>query len=194
MLLELIRGPLCKDYATLDLRGVHIILLEALDRLHTTLPQCLGGYALKRLEKMGVQVHLRAMVSEISRDAVRLKDGTLIPTETVIWTAGVRGVVGRRWDLTATRNMRIALLAPLEVPDYPRIYVVGDLAGVEQNGRPLPKLAPVAILAGTAATALCLLRARGNDDHRAQCRRGIHLGPHLHRIRCLVALARRSHL
>ncbi len=149
-LAELIRGPLCKDYATLDLREVHIILLEALDRLLAALPPRLGTFALKRLEQMGVQVRLRAPVAAISSEAVRLKDGTTIPTETVIWTAGVRGAADPRWGLTATRNGQIAVRPTLEVPDYPRVYIVGDLARVEQDGRPLPMLAPVAIQAGAA--------------------------------------------
>lgn len=148
---ELIRGPLCRDYYALDLREVRIVLLEALDRLLIGLPGNLGGYALKRLEKMGVQVQLRAAVSKISGDAVQLQDGTTIPTGTVIWTAGVRGAADPRWGLTATRSGQILVLPTLQVPEYPHIYVVGDLAQLEQDGERLPMLAPVAMQAGTAA-------------------------------------------
>ncbi len=147
---ELIHGPLCRDYRALDLREVHIVLLEALDHLLTALPANLGDYALKRLEKMGVEVRLRAAVSKISGDAVQLKDGTTIPTETVIWTAGVRGAADPRWGLPATRSGQIIVLPTLQVPDYPHIFVIGDLAQIEQEGQRLPMLAPVATQAGTA--------------------------------------------
>lgn len=148
---ELIRGPLCRDYRALDLREVHIVLLEALDRLLAALPPNLGDYALKRLDKMGVQVRLGAAVSKISGDAVQLRDGTTIPTGTVIWTAGVRGAADPRWGLPTTRNEQITVLPTLQVPDYPQIYVIGDLAQLEQDGKRLPMLAPVATQAGTAA-------------------------------------------
>lgn len=148
---ELIHGPLYQDYYALDLREVRIVLLEAIDHLLNTLPTKLGDYAFKRLKKMGVQVHLGAAVSKISSDAVQLQDGTTIPSGTVIWTAGVQGAADSEWGLPTTKNGQIAVLPTLQVPNYPHIYVIGDLARLEQNGERLPMLAPVAMQAGTAA-------------------------------------------
>jgi NADH:quinone reductase (non-electrogenic) len=147
-LAELIRGAICKDYAALDLREVHIVLIEALDRLLAALPVRLGDYARRRLEQMGVQVRLRAAVSAISDDAVYLKGSAAIPAETVVWTAGVRGAgEDHAFGLTPTRSGQFQVLPTLQVTDYPHIYVVGDLA---QVGR-LPMIAPVAIQEGAAA-------------------------------------------
>ncbi len=149
---ELIHGPIRQDFPHLELSQVRIVLLEALDRLLVALPEPLGAYSLKRLQHMGVDVHLGAAVSQISRDSVQLKDGTVIPTETVIWTAGVRGAGSESmWGLPTTRNGQLAVTRTLQVPNHPEIYVVGDLARMEENGRPLPMVAPVAIQQGTTA-------------------------------------------
>ncbi len=157
---ELIHGPLCRDLPKLDLREVHLVLLEAIDRLLSGQPERLGVYALERLRKMGIEVRLRAMVSAVTAGAVQLKDGTEIPAETVMWTAGVRGAGApfpldsgqdAAWGLPTARDGRMPVQPTLQVRDYPEIYVVGDLVQVEEEGMPLPMLAPVAIQQGTRA-------------------------------------------
>src|SRR5512136_2142877 len=77
-LAELIRGPLSKDYRTLDVRQARVILLEATDTLLSAMPERLRAYALARLGEMGVQVHLRAVASQVTPESVQLQDGTLI--------------------------------------------------------------------------------------------------------------------
>lgn len=151
-LAELVYGPLRRDYPALDFNAGRIITLEAVDSLLPGLPAKLGNYALQRLQSMGVQVRLGARVNEVARDAVHLEDGTVIPTMTVVWTAGVRGVPQvAAWDLPTTRTGQVAVLPTLQVPDHPEVYVIGDLAHVEVNGQPLPMVAPVAIQQGQAA-------------------------------------------
>jgi len=151
-LAELVRGPLAKDFPTLDLQEVRVVLLEARDRLLPGMPKRLQAYALKRLRQMGVKVRLQARVSRVTPEAVYLADDTLIPAETVVWTAGVRGVPQvADWGLPTARSGRVAVLPTLQVPDYPEVYIVGDLAYLEERGHPLPMLAPVAIQEGVAA-------------------------------------------
>ena len=146
---ELIHGALVKDFTTLDLQEVHLILLEALSNPLSGFPEPLQKYAVKRLTEMGVDVRLSAPVAEIAPQAVRLKDGTVIPAETVIWTAGVRGNSNNLTGLRTTRNGQIPALPTLQVEGHPEIYVVGDLAHFEEDGHPLPMIAPVAIQQGT---------------------------------------------
>jgi NADH dehydrogenase len=143
-----------------------------MDRLLSGQAERLAVYALQRLHKMGVQVRTRALVSEITSAALYLKDGAIIPTQTVVWTAGVRGAgaadppdPGRAdsWSLPETANGQIPVLSTLQVPDHPEIYVVGDLAGMEVNGKPFPLLAPVAIQQGTLA-ALNIGRQLAGQD------------------------------
>lgn len=152
-LAELIRGPLMRDYRRmLNLREVRVILLEAANSLLAGFPEPLRGYALARLRQMGVDVHLQAMVNRITPGSAHLKDGTIIPTETVVWTAGVRGVPqASLWGLPTARNGQVIVEPTLQARDHPEAYVIGDLAYVEQDGHPLPMIAPVAIQQGTAA-------------------------------------------
>jgi NADH dehydrogenase len=151
-LAELIHGALVKDFATLDFQEVHVILLEALGNLLLGFPRRLQNHALKRLAKMGVDVRLSSPVAEITPDAVLLKDGTLIPTETVVWTAGVRGnPEANAAGLPTARNGQVNVLPTLQVEGYPGIYVVGDLARFEEDRNLLPMIAPVAIQQGAHA-------------------------------------------
>jgi NADH dehydrogenase len=151
-LAELIHGPIVQDYPTLDFRQVHVVLLEAMDGLLPGLPGRLRAYALARLRRMGVEVRLQAMVSQLTSEAVHLRDGTIIPTETVVWTAGVRGdPLAQRLGLPTARDGRVVVLPTLQVPSHPEVYVIGDLAYVEEEGRPLPMMGPVAIQQGESA-------------------------------------------
>ncbi len=151
-LAELIHGPLAQDYPTLDVRQARVILLEATDSLLTHLKEQLRQYALTRLRKMGVEVRLGVAAGQITPEAVHLQDGTLIPTETVVWTAGVRGEpLASVWGLPTAHNGQVMVQPTLQLMEHPEVYVIGDLAYVEQAGRPLPMIAPVAIQQGVRA-------------------------------------------
>lgn len=151
-LAELLHRPLARDYPRLDFREARVLVLEAAGSLLPGFPDRLRAYALRRLTTMGVDVRLAATVTEITRDAARLKDGTVVPTETVVWTAGVRGEpLAEAWGLPTGRGGRVAILPTLQVPGHAEVYVVGDLANVEEGGRPLPMIAPVAIQQGRRA-------------------------------------------
>jgi NADH dehydrogenase len=151
-LAELLRGPLRKDYSKLGLRDSKVTLLEAAESLLGGLPKRLGVYALNRLRRMGVEVRLSATVSRIEPDALHLKDGTVVPAETVVWTAGVRGERSAAgWGLPVDRGGRVPVEPTLQLAGHPEIYAVGDLACFAQNGRPLPMVAPVAMQQATTA-------------------------------------------
>jgi NADH:quinone reductase (non-electrogenic) len=153
-----------KDYATLDVRQARVILLEAADTLLSAMPERLRAYALARLGKMGVQVRLRAVASQVTSESVQLQDGTAISTETVVWTAGVRGdPQAGKWGLPVARNGQVIVWPTLQAPDHPEVYVLGDLARVEQDGQPLPMIAPVAIQQGVAVARNIARQAAGQS-------------------------------
>jgi NADH dehydrogenase len=148
-LAELVRVPLRRDYPDLDFHQVHILLLEATDRLLTGVPERLHNYTLKHLTQMGVDVQLSSHVSQITSRAVVLKDGRIIPTETVVWTAGVGGLsLPQNWNFPTRRNGQVEVLPTLQVADHDDLYIVGDLAHVEQDGHPLQLIATVATQEG----------------------------------------------
>ena len=159
-LAELIRGPLAKDYLALDPTEMHVILLEAAERLLPAFPARLAVYAEKRLKRMGVEIHLRAAVCRITAEGVEFDDGVNFPADTVVWTAGVQG---RQFeaDLPKLKNGQVQVLPTLQSSDHPEVYVIGDLAHLEGAGSLLPMLGPVATQQGTAAARNILRQLRG---------------------------------
>ena len=70
----------------------------------------------------------------------------------MVWTAGVRGAsMDGDWNLPTAPNGQVMVLPTLQLPDRPEVYVIGDLARIVGNQRPLPMTAPVAIQQGQAA-------------------------------------------
>ncbi len=151
-LAELVRGPAMKDYPALNPGEARVALLEATDSVLADLPQRLRHYALQRLRKMGIEVLLGAAAARVTPRGVQLKDGNLIPTRTVVWTAGVRGDgLAETSGLPVAADGRVQVLPSLQVPGYPEVYAIGDCARVDKDGRPLPFTAPPAIQEGEAA-------------------------------------------
>jgi NADH:ubiquinone reductase (H+-translocating) len=149
---ELIHGPLVQDYRSINFQTVRIILLEASDRLVTNMPETVSIYTLERLKQMGVDVRLGTKVMEVTPDKVNLSGQNMIPTRTVVWTAGVKGEpIAALSSLPTNRDGRVPVLPTLQVPGHPEIYVVGDLAFIREGDRVLPMVAQVAIQSAITA-------------------------------------------
>ena len=163
---ELIRGPLRKDFPNISLSEISVYLVESVDRVLSMLSTTLSGYTEKKLQKMGIRLRLSSRVKDISAAGVTFADGTLLDTDTVIWTAGVSGDAPVSVDnkpVSVSPNRRIRVLTTLQVPDCPNIFVAGDLAFLEENGRPLPMIAPVAIQEGKWAARNVMRHAGGKQ-------------------------------
>jgi NADH dehydrogenase len=151
-LAELLRGPLKRDFPRLDLHDARVVVVESADRLLPSLPPRLGQYALRRLVKMGVEVHLQTVVDAVDPSEIHFRDGTSIATETTVWTAGVRGEpAAATWGLPMDRSGRVSVGSTLEVQGLSGVYAIGDLARSEENGKLLPMIAPVALQQGVVA-------------------------------------------
>jgi NADH:ubiquinone reductase (H+-translocating) len=143
---ELIRLVLVKDYPRLNIKDVRILLLEATDRLLATMPERLREAAGRTLWRKYVEVRFGATVAGYDGQQIRLKSGEVIPAQTVIWAAGARAAsLNDRLGLPSARQGRIVVEPTLQVQGHPEVYVIGDAAYREQNGEPLPMVAPVAI-------------------------------------------------
>ncbi len=159
---ELIDRPLARDFPTLDPGAIRVVLLEAAPRLLSGMPENLGDYARQRLERMGVEVRLNAPVRQVSEAAIILQSGEAIPTSNVVWTAGVQGAhLTTPWALPAGPGGRVPVLPTLQIAAQEPVYVIGDLAYLEQDGQPLPMLAPVAIQQGNHAAANIMAQLAG---------------------------------
>ena len=163
-LTELIHGPLIKDYPTIDFSMVRIILLEAADKMVANMPARVSLYTLSKLKKMGVEVRLGATVAKVIPAAVVMKDNDNIFARTVVWTAGVRGEqLAGISGIPVTKDGRVAVSDTLQVREHPEIYVIGDLASIEEEKRILPMVAQVAIQSGIATAQNILRQVEGQE-------------------------------
>ena len=161
-LAELIHGPLLRDFPMVEPGEVRVVLLEAMDRILLGMPDRLAAYAAERLARRRVEVRTGAAVERISRTEVVLEDGERIPTETVVWTAGVKGDPAvARWGLPVARGGRVPVTPELHVPGRPEVYVAGDLAYLELDGAPLPQVAQTALQQGKHVAENVLRSLRG---------------------------------
>ena len=161
-LAELVHGPLLRDYPMLTAEDVRIVLVEATGRLLAGMPAELGAYAVERLERRRVEVRTGAMVTRIGPEAIHMRDGTSLPSETVVWTAGVKGDPRvEAWGLPVGRGGRVPVTPALHLEAHPEVYVIGDLAGLEEGGAPYPQVAQVAMQQGERAAANILRRLAG---------------------------------
>jgi NADH dehydrogenase len=149
---ELIHGPIVKEYRNIDFNSVRIVLLEAAKDLVGNMPESIRSYTLRRLRKMGIEVRLQTKVVAVAPEFVLLDGQETIPTEAVVWTAGVRGEpLPFLSGIPTTRDGRVSVLPTLQVPDHRNIYVIGDLAQIAVNENSLPMVAQVAIQSAVAA-------------------------------------------
>ncbi|KPL90189.1 NAD(P)/FAD-dependent oxidoreductase [Herpetosiphon geysericola] len=159
---ELVKHVLVRDFPQLENRQVQVILLEATDKVLGMFPKRLQQKTLRRLEQMGVDVRLNTAVEGASADQVQLKGGEVIPTHTLIWAAGVQGVsLAQSLELALVRGNRVQVQPDLSLADDPVVYIVGDLAYIEQAGKALPQVAPVAIQQAVTAAKNILQHSTG---------------------------------
>lgn len=160
---ELVHGPLARDFPSIAPEEVSIEVVEASDTLLGGMPPGLRAYAAERLNRRNVKVRTGRAVEAVHRDSVSLSGGETLPTDTVVWTAGVQGEPRvASWGLPVVRGGRVPVLPTLEVEGSPGVYVVGDLAYLEDGeGRPLPQVAQTAIQQGVHAARNILARSTG---------------------------------
>jgi NADH dehydrogenase FAD-containing subunit len=144
----LIRGTLRSDFRRIDPASARIVLIDAGKRLLGTFSEHISGAAMKRLQKLGVEVRLGHPVDQVDEDGV-VVNGDRVASKTVIWTAGVTPSPAGRWlEVQTDRAGRVQVESNLAVPGHPEIFVIGDTASLEQDGHPLPGVAQVAMQQG----------------------------------------------
>lgn len=150
---ELIYYVLAKEYHHLNFREVRIMLVEASCQLLPVMPADLQDATVETLLRKHVEVRLCVQVSEFDGERLFLKGGEIIPTHTVVWAAGVRANdLFDTLDIARGRAGRAVVNEHLQVPGRPEAFVIGDAAYFEQEGQPLPMVAPVAIQQAGVAT------------------------------------------
>jgi NADH dehydrogenase len=154
----LIRSSLKSEFRRINPASARIVLVDMSPRVLPPFSEDLSEAAKRRLEQLGVEVRLGHSVDRIDADGIVVA-GERIPSKTVIWTAGVAPSPAGKWLKVETdRAGRVRVQSDVTVPGHPEIFVVGDTASFEENGKPLPGVAQVALQQGRYAGKV--LRAR----------------------------------
>jgi len=151
---EIARHTLLRDFRHIDPRSARVILVEGRDQVLPSYPIDLSLKARRQLESLGVEVMTGAMVSSIANQEIHIGEVT-IAARTVLWAAGVQASpLARSLDAPLDKAGRVLVQPDLTIPGHPEVFVIGDLAAMEQrDGRPVPGVAPAAIQQGKHAAA-----------------------------------------
>jgi NADH dehydrogenase len=121
-------------------RDVRIVLIEGTPRILPGLPDRISKETRRLLDEMGVDVRTGAQVTEVSADGVKLADGCFIPSELVVWAAGVKAPeVLRRLDGLEINHVNQLVVEPtLQTTRDPDIFAIGDCAACPRPGSSAP--------------------------------------------------------
>jgi NADH dehydrogenase len=168
---ELAHRTLRRDFRAINTRSARIILLDAAGQVLPPFGAKLGAKTKRALEKMGVEVLLGAMVTDVDEGGiqVRYKDGReeRIEAVTKIWAAGVQAselgrTLSEQTGAPLDRAGRISVNPDLTLPGYPEVFVVGDMIALDN----LPGVAQVAIQGAKYAAREIDRRLRGKPPQK----------------------------
>ncbi len=162
-LAEMCRYTMAKDFKNINTKDAKIILLEKAPFIMGAYHKNLSKKANISLKKLGVEVKTDVNVLNIENELVKTDKGD-INASTIIWTAGVKPTdLGEKSSLQTNKKGQIIVEKDLSVKDWPNVYVAGDIAYVEQNNKPLPGIAPVAMQEGIYIAKAILSRINNKE-------------------------------
>ena len=163
-LAEIARHTLANEFRHIDSRKARVLLIEAGPRVLSTFDEQLSASALRQLERLGVEVHTGKPVSAIG-DGYLEFGGDRVAAQTILWAAGVAASpLGRQLGAELDRAGRVRVAPDLSLPGHPEVFVVGDLASVMQDGKPVPGVAQAAKQMGATAARNVLARIAGRSN------------------------------
>ena len=172
-LAEIAGETLRHDFRKIDPKSARIVLIEGGPRVLSAYPEDLSAKAEDLVSRLGVEVRKGVMVTQIDGNGVGFKRGDameLCRAKTVLWAGGVASTpfamkLAERTKAETDRVGRIKVNADLTVPNYPDIFVLGDLAhAMDKDGNPLPGVAQVAIQGGAYAAKVIRARLEGKTN------------------------------
>ncbi|HTC90594.1 MAG TPA: NAD(P)/FAD-dependent oxidoreductase, partial [Bryobacteraceae bacterium] len=168
-LAEIAHDTLRHDFRSIRPQDARIFLIEGAPRVLPTYPEDLSAKAEASLARLKVTTHTGVFVTNIDDRSVTVKPPNgverKIGARTVVWAAGVAPssfaeVLERRAGAVRNRIGQVMVNSDCSVPGHPGIFVVGDLAHFEQDGKPLPGVAQVAMQQGAYVAKLIRHRQR----------------------------------
>jgi NADH dehydrogenase len=155
-----------RDGLRFERSQARIVMIDGTDHLLTSFHKSAQLYAEATLRKRGVELKLGEIVSRVSPAEVELKDGTVIPTRTVIWAGGVtaNGTMASMLSSDTIRDGRVVVDSNLSVSMHPGVFAIGDAAAIPLapgSHEMCPQLSPVAIQSGRHAASMIVARQLG---------------------------------
>ncbi len=166
-LAEIANETLKHDFRRINPSEAQILLVEGGPRILTAFPEDLAEKAERLVSRLGVKVLKGVKVTNVDAEGVTFERGATterLAAKTVLWAGGVTTnefgrTLAKRTEAQTDRIGRIPVTPQLTIPNFPNIFVVGDLAlANDENGKPLPGVAQVAMQGG--AYAAKVIRAR----------------------------------
>jgi NADH dehydrogenase len=170
---EIAMETLRHDFRRIDPQKARIILMEGAPRVLVPFPEDLSAKAEKLVSGLGVEVIKGVMVTDINSEGVTFKRGDSSETlaaKTVLWAGGVTATpfgrkLAERTKSETDRGGRIKVNRDLTVPNFPDIFIIGDLAhAADEKGIPLPGVAQVAMQGGAYVAKAIRARLEGKKD------------------------------
>jgi NADH dehydrogenase len=153
------------DFRAIDTATARILLLEGGDRILPNYPESLSRKAVQHLENLGVEVRTSALVTRIEQDVVFVGDER-IDAENIYWAAGVTASpLGAKLGAPLDRAGRVHVNPDCSLPDHPEVFVLGDLAHLEENGVMLPGVCQTAMQMGKHAARMIRNDLTGRTRH-----------------------------
>lgn len=129
-------------------KDIKITLIEAAPRILPALPDRLSAATMNILTNLGVEVRINSRVTSITSEGVNLSNGDFIPSELVVWAAGVKGpaVLSQLDGLEVSRMNTLVVKPTLQTTKDDKIFVIGDAAYLVPEGdeQPIPPRAQAA--------------------------------------------------
>ncbi len=162
-LAELRTAGLAPSYPEIHGDAFEVTIVQRGTELLKTFDPALRAYAAEELARRQVTLRLGSGVAEVGPDKVVLTDGTTLPADLTVWSAGIGPHPEvDAWDLPRTEHGRVAVGDDLQVDGRPGVFAVGDIAA---QADPLPQLAQPAIQGGrqAARNILALIEGRPTE-------------------------------
>jgi len=163
---EIARRVLRDDFRRIDPRDARVFLVEAGPRVLSMLDPSLSTDAQAELVRMGVDVVTGGRVMAIDSEGVKVGENR-IAARTVVWAAGVAASpLAKSLGVPLDRSGRVKVNDDLRAPGLPEVWVAGDLAAFEENGKVIAGLAPIAIQQGRHVARSILRVTEGTSPER----------------------------
>lgn len=161
---EISRQTLTKDFRRINPANTRVLLIEAGPRILAAFDEDLSNKASRDLEDLGVQIWTSTRVTDVRADSVVLGE-EIIKASTIVWAAGVQpSGLNKILNAPLDRAGRVIVEKDLSLKDHPEVFVLGDQACFfDENSKPLPGLASVAMQQGTHTAKNILNDLRGKQ-------------------------------